>query len=289
MAECIQLDHVSHIYMPDSPFEKKSLDDVSFSVETEEFLGIIGHTGSGKSTLIQMFNGLLRPSEGRVLINGTEIHDTKEAMKQARRTVGMVFQYPEYQLFEETVRQDIAFGPKNLGLSQEEIDQNVLEAAELVELSPELLDKSPFDLSGGQKRRAAIAGVLAMKPEILVLDEPIAGLDPKARKGILEQISRLHQSTGITVIMVSHSMEDVARYASRLLVMDHGKLKYSGAPKEVFMHGEEIEKIGLSVPQVSRVVQQLAESGFDVDPYACTVEQAARTIFQCIRGGGRSA
>ena len=288
MAECIKLEHVSHIYMPDSPFEKKSLNDVSFSVEKGEFIGIIGHTGSGKSTLIQMFNGLLLPSEGKVLINGNEIHETKESMRQARRVVGMVFQYPEYQLFEETVRQDIAFGPKNLGLSENEIAHNVLEAAELVELPSELLDKSPFDLSGGQKRRAAIAGVLAMKPEILVLDEPIAGLDPKARKRILEQIDRLHQNTGITVIMVSHSMEDVARYASRLLVMDHGTLKYSGTPREVFLHREEIEKMGLSIPQVSQVVQELAERGFGVNPDACTVEEAASAILQCIRGGERS-
>lgn len=288
MEECIRLQHISHIYMPDSPFEKKSLDDVSFSVLKGEFLGVIGHTGSGKSTLIQMLNGLLYPSEGKVFVNGNDIHESKESRKLARRTVGMVFQYPEYQLFEETVRQDIAFGPKNLGLSEEEIERNVNDAAELVELPRGLLDKSPFDLSGGQKRRAAIAGVLAMKPEILVLDEPIAGLDPKARKRILEQISRLHQNTGITVIMVSHSMEDVARYAGRIVVMNRGKLVCDGAPKEVFLHREKIEKMGLSVPQISQLMQELSKRGIGVDPRACTVEEAVHTIMQCLGGGSRA-
>ena len=282
MKECIKLEQVSHIYMPDSPFEKKSLEDVSFSVESGEFLGIIGHTGSGKSTLIQMFNGLLRPTSGNVYVNGQEIHESKESRKNARRSVGMVFQYPEYQLFEETVYRDIAFGPQNLGLSPEEVKQNVLEAAEIVELPSSVLEQSPFDLSGGQKRRAAIAGVLAMKPEILVLDEPVAGLDPKARRGVLEQINRLHQSTHITVIMVSHSMEDVAKYAKRILVMNEGKAVYHDTPREIFQHRKEIEQMGLSVPQVCKLVQHLKERGYAVDPYAITVEEAAKTILTCM-------
>ena len=282
LKECIRLEHVSHVYMPDSPFEKKSLDDVSFSVERGEFLGIIGHTGSGKSTLIQMFNKLLKPTSGNVFINGIDIHESKEAGRDIRKSVGMVFQYPEYQLFEETVFRDIAFGPQNLALSEEEVKRNVLEAAELVELPENLLSKSPFDLSGGQKRRAAIAGVLAMKPEILVLDEPVAGLDPKARTRILEQISRLHQNTGITVIMVSHSMEDVAKYAKRILVMNEGKVAYLDTPRNIFQHRKEIEKMGLSVPQVSKLVQRLKELGFSVDPTAITIEEATRTILNCM-------
>ena len=282
MKECIRLEQVSHIYMPDSPFEKKSLEEVSFSVESGEFLGIIGHTGSGKSTLIQMFNGLLYPTRGKVYVNGQEIHESKETRKKARRSVGMVFQYPEYQLFEETVYRDIAFGPTNLGLSPEEVKKNVLEAAELVELPQGILEKSPFDLSGGQKRRAAIAGVLAMKPEILVLDEPVAGLDPKARTRVLEQISRLHQSTRMTVIMVSHSMEDVAKYAKRILVMNEGSVAYLDTPREIFQHRKEIEQMGLSVPQVSKLVQHLKERGIEVDPYAITVEEAAKTILSCM-------
>ncbi len=282
MKECIRLEQVSHIYMPDSPFEKKSLVEVSFSVESGEFLGIIGHTGSGKSTLIQMFNGLLYPTRGKVYVNGQEIHESKESRKKARRSVGMVFQYPEYQLFEETVYRDIAFGPTNLGLSPEEVKKNVLEAAELVELPRGILEKSPFDLSGGQKRRAAIAGVLAMKPEILVLDEPVAGLDPKARHRVLEQINRLHQSTRMTVIMVSHSMEDVAKYAKRILVMNEGTVAYLDTPREIFQHRKEIEQMGLSVPQVSKLVQHLKERGIEVDPYAITIEEAAKTILSCM-------
>jgi len=265
LKECIRLEQVSHIYMPDSPFEKKSLDQVSFSVETGEFLGIIGHTGSGKSTLIQMFNGLLHPTSGTVYVNGCELHQSKESRKNARRSVGMVFQYPEYQLFEETVYRDIAFGPQNLGLSPEEVKRNVLEAAEIVELPEAVLEKSPFDLSGGQKRRAAIAGVLAMKPEILVLDEPVAGLDPKARTRVLEQINRLHQTTGLTVIMVSHSMEDVAKYADRLVVMSQGKKLYDGDCKEVFSHYRELEEIGLAAPQVTYLMAETGQTVTTVD------------------------
>lgn len=282
MKECIRLENVSHIYMPGSPFEKKSLDHVSFSVEQGEFLAMIGHTGSGKSTLVQMFNGLLQPSEGKIFVNQTEIHGSKESKKAARRSVGLVFQYPEYQLFEETVYKDIAFGPQNLGLSPEAVRKNVLEAAEAVELSQTLLEKSPFELSGGQKRRAAIAGVLAMKPQILVLDEPTAGLDPKARWKVLEQISRLHRSEGMTVIMVSHSMEEAAEYAKRILVMNHGTVAYLDTPQNIFQHREDIETMGLSVPQVSKLVQNLKKRGFEVDPYAITVEEAAKTILKCM-------
>lgn len=215
------MEHLTHVYMPDSPFEKKSLDDVSLSVKQGEFLGIIGHTGSGKSTLIQHFNGLLKPVSGRVLVNGQDISD-KNLLKQVRFTVGMVFQYPEYQLFEETVFADIAFGPRNRKLEEEEIKQRVYEAADAVGVAPELMEKSPFELSGGQKRRVAIAGVLAMKPQILVLDEPTAGLDPKSRESVLRRLKRLHETEGMTVIIVSHSMEDIAKYTNRIIIMNHG-------------------------------------------------------------------
>ena len=278
----IEIKHLTHIYMPDSPFEARALNDVSLTIEDGEFVGIIGHTGSGKSTLISYFNGLERGKPGMVFVGGVDLGDRDADLIAVRRTVGLVFQYPEYQLFEETVYRDIAFGPQNLGLSPEEVKRNVLEAAELVELPQSILEKSPFDLSGGQKRRAAIAGVLAMKPEILVLDEPVAGLDPKARTRVLEQISRLHQSTRMTVIMVSHSMEDVAKYAKRILVMNEGRVAYLDTPREIFQHRKEIEQMGLSVPQVSKLVQHLKERGIEVDPYAITIEETAKTILSCM-------
>ena len=256
MTDSLRVEHLTHVYMPDSPFEKKSLDDVSLSVKQGEFLGIIGHTGSGKSTLIQHFNGLLKPVSGRVLVNGQDISD-KNLLKQVRFTVGMVFQYPEYQLFEETVFADIAFGPRNRKLEEEEIKQRVYEAADAVGVAPELMEKSPFELSGGQKRRVAIAGVLAMKPQILVLDEPTAGLDPKSRESVLRRLKRLHETEGMTVIIVSHSMEDIARAADRLLVMDHGKVAMFDETAKVFARPADLEKIGLRVPQVTKIMTML--------------------------------
>ena len=288
MTDSLRVEHLTHVYMPDSPFEKKSLDDVSLSVKQGEFLGIIGHTGSGKSTLIQHFNGLLKPMSGRVLVNGQDISD-KSRLKQVRFTVGMVFQYPEYQLFEETVFADIAFGPRNMKLEEEEIRQRVCEAAEAVGVAPELMEKSPFELSGGQKRRVAIAGVLAMKPQILVLDEPTAGLDPKSRESVLRRLKRLHETEDMTVIIVSHSMEDIAKYTNRILIMNHGRVAYEGKPSDIFQHRYEIEKMGLAIPQASYVVQELARRGYPVDRYACTVQAAADSLAKLLSGGGAHA
>lgn len=284
MTDSLRVEHLTHVYMPDSPFEKKSLDDVSLSVKQGEFLGIIGHTGSGKSTLIQHFNGLLKPVSGRVLVNGQDISD-KNLLKQVRFTVGMVFQYPEYQLFEETVFADIAFGPRNRKLEEEEIKQRVYEAADAVGVAPELMEKSPFELSGGQKRRVAIAGVLAMKPQILVLDEPTAGLDPKSRESVLRRLKRLHETEGMTVIIVSHSMEDIAKYTNRIIIMNHGRVAYEGKPSEIFQHRQEIEKMGLAIPQASYVMQELARRGYPVDQYACTVQAAANSLTKLLSGG----
>jgi len=271
--------------MSGSPFEKNSLSDVSLDVAEGEFLGIIGHTGSGKSTLIQQFNGLLRPTSGSVKIFSRDIFARGAVPAAVRFEVGMVFQYPEYQLFEETVYKDIAFGPSNMKLDEDEIKKRVYEAAEIVGISEKLLEKSPFELSGGQKRRAAIAGVLAMKPKILVLDEPTAGLDPGARNSILRRIAKLHSGGGITVIIVSHSMEDIARLTQRIVILNKGRIFYDGAPCEVFRREAEIEAIGLSVPQVCKVLRKLREHGLDVDLGACTVEAAAETILKCLRKG----
>ncbi|MBC7766321.1 MAG: energy-coupling factor transporter ATPase, partial [Hyphomonadaceae bacterium] len=253
----ITIEHLTHTYMAGGPFEKKALDDVSLTVPNGQFLAIIGHTGSGKSTLIQHLNGLLKPTEGKITIGETDITEKNVKLKQIRSQVGLVFQYPEYQLFEETVFRDIAFGPKNMGLSEQEVKERVHEALHVVGLSEAMLEKSPFELSGGQKRRVAIACVLAMRPNVLILDEPTAGLDPMGRDEILFQIHSLFKRYNMTVILVSHSMEDVARFAKRIVVMDNGKIALDGTPAQVFRNVAYLEQIGLSVPQITKVMRAL--------------------------------
>ena len=276
----IKLEHVNYIYGEGTAYEKHALKDINLEIPDGQFLGIIGHTGSGKSTLIQHLNGLVKATSGVIYYSGENIYAEGYSMKELRSHVGLVFQYPEYQLFEEDVLSDVCFGPKNLGLSEEEVKMRSLEALHQVGLKEKYYDKSPFDLSGGQKRRVAIAGILAMHPEVLILDEPTAGLDPKGRDDILDQIAKLHEERGITVILVSHSMEDVAKYVDRIIVMDHGCMKFDGEPKKVFEHYKELESIGLSAPQVTYVMQDLKEKGFDVDVHAITVEEAKQSILQ---------
>ena len=276
----IKLEHINYIYGEETAYEKHALKDINLEIPDGQFLGIIGHTGSGKSTLIQHLNGLIKATSGVIYYNGENIYAEGYSMKKLRSHVGLVFQYPEYQLFEEDVLSDVCFGPKNLGLSEEEVKMRSLEALHQVGLKEKYYDKSPFDLSGGQKRRVAIAGILAMHPEVLILDEPTAGLDPKGRDDILDQIAKLHKERGITVILVSHSMEDVAKYVDRIIVMDHGCMKFDGEPKKVFEHYKELESIGLSAPQVTYVMQDLKEKGFDVDVHAITVEEAKQSILQ---------
>ena len=276
----IKLEHVNYIYGEGTAYEKHALKDINLEIPDGQFLGIIGHTGSGKSTLIQHLNGLIKATSGVIYYSGENIYAEGYSMKELRSHVGLVFQYPEYQLFEEDVLSDVCFGPKNLGLSEEEVKMRSLEALHQVGLKENYYDKSPFDLSGGQKRRVAIAGILAMHPEVLILDEPTAGLDPKGRDDILDQIAKLHEERGITVILVSHSMEDVAKYVDRIIVMDHGCMKFDGEPKKVFEHYKELESIGLSAPQVTYVMQDLKEKGFDVDVHAITVEEAKQSILQ---------
>ena len=278
MEECIRVEGLTHIYMPDTPFEKVSVENITMSVKKGEFLGIVGHTGSGKSTLIQHFNGLLKPDSGHVFVDGCNIWDEKTGLRDVWFKVGMVFQYAEHQLFEETVYKDIAFGPKNMGIEEKEIDKRIREAAEAVELDEKLLSKSPFELSGGQKRRVAIAGVLAMKPEVLVLDEPAAGLDPKAKERILRMLKKLNTEHGITIVIVSHSMEDIANYADRMVILSHGRVKYEGVPRDIFQNRESLEKIGLSIPQAASVMQRLCDEGFPLDRRACTVSEAVSSI-----------
>lgn len=283
MAPILQIKNLSHVYSAGTPFEHKALDDVSFSVERGEFIGIIGHTGSGKSTLMQHMNGLLKPTSGAVLLDGEDIWKNKKATRQARFRVGLVFQYPEYQLFEETVYKDISFGPKNMGLKAEEIDRRVREAAGFVGLTEQQLQASPFDLSGGQKRRVAIAGVIAMEPEVLILDEPTAGLDPVGREGILENIQAYRRAKNATVMMVSHSMSDVARLTDRLLVMNGAKLAMDGTPDEVFRRAEELVEMGLDIPEVTRVFLRLRELGLNVEP-VYSVEQAVTALTKLKEG-----
>ncbi len=278
MASIIETKDLTHIYSAGTPFEQCALRNVSFRAERGEFLGIIGHTGSGKSTLMQHLNGLLAPTSGQVLFDGQDVFGSKAFTREVRFRVGLVFQYPEYQLFEETVRRDIAFGPRNMGLNEAEIDARVLRAAELVGLPKELLDKSPFELSGGQRRRAAIAGVIAMEPEVLILDEPTAGLDPSGSAAILENIRNYRDATGATIIMVTHSMEDVAELADRLVVLDHGTVAMEGTPHEVFSRADELTKIGLDVPMVTALFARLREMGLAVDSSVFTVEQAKAAI-----------
>ena len=272
-------DHISYIYSPGTAYEKKALDDVSLTINKGEFVGIIGHTGSGKSTLIQHFNGLEKATSGTIYFDGQDIYDKDFNMKSLRSRVGLVFQYPEHQLFETTVLEDVKFGPKNLGLSKVEVDLRAFEAIKQVGLSEKCYDDSPFELSGGQKRRVAIAGVLAMKPEILILDEPTAGLDPRGRDEILDQIAKLHKE-GLTVILVSHSMEDVAKYADRIIAMNSGKVAFDGTPKEVFRHYKELERMGLSAPQITYVMQAMKELELDVDTDVSTVEEAKEEILK---------
>jgi len=278
MEKIIETKKLSHVYSAGTPFEHKALIDVDFTAYEGEYLGIIGHTGSGKSTLIQHLNGLLRPTSGQVLYKGQDIWSDPKLTRQTRFNVGLVFQYPEYQLFEETVYKDIAFGPRNMKLSEEEIDRRVRDAARFVGLKDHHLEKSPFELSGGQKRRVAIAGVIAMEPKVLILDEPTAGLDPVGVESILANIREYHEAHNATIIMVSHSMEDVARTVDRLVVVNDGLIPYQGTPREVFCHGEELERMGLGVPQVTRVFHRLRTMGADIDPSVFTIEQARAAI-----------
>ena len=287
MKPILEVKNLTYIYSAGTPFEHKALDDISFSVERGEFIGIIGHTGSGKSTLMQQLNGLLKPTSGTVLLDGQDIWSDKKLTRQARFRVGLVFQYPEYQLFEETVYKDIAFGPKNMGLSPEEVDRRVREAAGFVGLTEQQLEVSPFDLSGGQKRRVAIAGVIAMEPEVLILDEPTAGLDPVGRLEILGNIQSYRKAKNATIMMVSHSMEDVARLTDRLLVMNGSKLAMDAPPAQVFTHAEELTQMGLNIPQVTQVFLELKKLGLDVKN-VYTIEQAAAEIKR-LKEGNRHA
>ena len=278
MSEIIRVEHLKYVYNPGMPDETTALDDVSFRVEKGDFVGIIGSTGSGKSTLISHFNGLNRPTSGRILIDGKDMWEQGADLRAFRFQVGLVMQYPEYQLFEETCAKDIAYGPRNMGLDEAEIDRRVKEAAAFVGLSDELLQKSPFELSGGQKRRVAIAGVMAMHPRVLVLDEPAAGLDPEGRDTILSQIRDYHEKTGITVLLVSHSMEDIAKYANRVLVMSHAKLVMYDTVEKVFGHAQELLELGLSVPQVTQIFLKLRQMGLDIPTDVYTIPYAVKTI-----------
>lgn len=283
MSPILQVKNLSHIYSTGTPFEHKALDNVNFSVEQGEFIGVIGHTGSGKSTLMQHLNGLLKPTSGQILLDGKDIWSDKQLTRQARFRVGLVFQYPEYQLFEETVYKDIAFGPKNMGLSVDEIDRRVREAAEFVGVTTEQLEMSPFDLSGGQKRRVAIAGVIAMEPEVLILDEPTAGLDPAGREDILINIDRYRKEKNATVMMVSHSMNDVARLTGRLMVMNGARLVMDDTPDEVFKRAQELLEMGLDIPEITRIFLELEKLGLDVPP-VYTMQQAV-AFLSGLRGG----
>ena len=283
MEPIIEIKNLTHVYSPNTPFQQVALDHVDLTIYRGEYLGIIGRTGSGKSTLIQHLNGLIRPTEGQVLFEGQDIWSSKALTHNIRFQVGLVFQYPEYQLFEETVYKDIAFGPRNMKLEEGEIDRRVRQAASFAGLSDEVLARSPFELSGGQKRRVAIAGVIAMEPKVLVLDEPTAGLDPAGAASILANIDAYRQANGATIIIVSHSMEDVARLTDRLAVVSHGTLPYVGTPREVFSHGEELEALGLAVPTMNRVFTRLRAMGADVDPAVYTVEQAKASFLAAWR------
>ena len=289
MAAIIETQHLTHIYGAGMPDATVALEDVSFSVEAGDFVGIIGSTGSGKSTLISHFNGLLKPTSGKVLVDGQDIWADPSQIRKFRFLVGMVMQYPEYQLFEETVYKDIAFGPKNMGLSEQEIDRRVRRAAEFCGLPIDYLNRSPFELSGGQKRRVAIAGVLAMEPRILVLDEPAAGLDPEGRDTILSQIRQYHKDTGTTVLLVSHSMEDIARYANRVLVMDQRKVAMYDDVEKVFARAPELLELGLSVPQVTKIFLKLREMGLDIPTDVYTTPYAVKTVLKALEAKKEAA
>ena len=280
----VELKDVTYTYSPGTAYEMHALEHVSMEIQDGQFVGVIGHTGSGKSTLVQHFNGLIRPTSGHVYYNGEDIWQEGYNLRELRSHVGLVFQYPEHQLFETDVLTDVCFGPKNQGLSREECEKNAREALELVGFPEKYYKQSPFELSGGQKRRVAIAGVLAMKPKVLILDEPTAGLDPKGRDEILDQVEKLHKETEMTVILVSHSMEDIARYVERIIVMNHGEKMLDGTPMEVFRHYKDLEKVGLAAPQVTYVMHDLKERGFDISPDATTIEEAADEIMKCFRG-----
>ena len=285
----IELKGVSYLYGEGTPFEKKAIDNVSATVPAGSITGIIGHTGSGKSTLVQMFNGLLKPMSGQILLDGRDIWSQPKKMRDIRFKVGLVFQYPEYQLFEETVRRDIAFGPGNMGLGKAEIEKRVEDAAKFCGIPNDMMDKSPFELSGGQKRRVAIAGVMAMAPEVLILDEPAAGLDPQGRSDIFGGICEYRRKTGATVIIVSHSMEDIARYCDRVLVMSRGKVWAEGSCDEIFARADELETIGLSIPQISRMLRMMREYGVDIGDNIYTVGDAYRALLPYFTGGGANA
>jgi len=288
MTPIVKTEGLTHLYSPGTPFERIAVQNLDVQAMKGEFIGIIGHTGSGKSTFIQHLNGLLKPTEGRVLFDGEDIWSSKVKTHGVRFKVGLVFQYPEYQLFEETVYKDIAFGPKNMKLSEEEIDARVREAASLVGIGEELLEKSPFDLSGGQKRRVAIAGVIAMRPDVLILDEPTAGLDPAGSAEILSNIKDYHRSMGSTVLFVTHSMEDAARVAERLLVFSGGHIVMDGTPEEIFAHPEELAAIDLGIPEITRVVARLREMGLDIPAAIYNVEQAKAALMK-LKGGAADA
>ena len=281
----IETKNLTYTYGAGTPSSKTAIEDVNIAIKKGEFIGLIGHTGSGKSTLIQQLNGLLRPTSGTVLLNGKDIWEKKKEIRKVRFQVGMVFQYPEYQLFEDTVIKDIGFGPRNMGLSQDEVNQRVMQAVDFVGLDHALLEKSPFDLSGGEKRRAAIAGVIAMDPDVLILDEPTAGLDPQGRDHLLSQIKAYHKQRQNTVILVSHSMEDIARVADRVLVMNESKVFLFDETAKVFSHAKELEQIGLRVPQVTKIMMKLHENGYPVDPAVFTLEQAVKEILPLVQRG----
>ena len=289
MNAIIETKQLTHIYSAGTPFERGALLEVDFSAMEGEYLGIIGHTGSGKSTLIQHLNALLKPTSGQVLFQGQDVWADPARTRQTRFQVGLVFQYPEYQLFEETVYKDISFGPKNMGLDEKEVDRRVREAAAFVGLRDDQLEKSPFELSGGQKRRVAIAGVIAMEPKVLILDEPTAGLDPVGVESILGNIRDYHQSNNATIILVSHSMEEVARTVDRLVVVNDGKIPFQGTPRQVFQHGDELEHMGLGVPQLTRVFHRLRAMGADVDPSVYTLEQAKAALLDRLGRAGKGA
>ena len=284
MKPILQIENLTHTYSEGTPFRRSAVDGLSMTVGEGEFLGVIGHTGSGKSTLIQHLNGLLRPTSGRVLLEGTDIWAEPKKIRDVRFKVGLVFQYPEYQLFEETVYKDIAFGPKNMGLDAEEIDRRVRESLRFVGLSEDMMEKSPFELSGGQKRRVAIAGVIAMEPQVLVLDEPTAGLDPRGRDDILARIQEYHRARNASVVLVSHSMEEIARNVDRIVVLSDGKVYMEGTPAQVFARSAELERVGLDVPQVTKVAAALKRRGLSIDPAVYTVEALERQLL-ALKGG----
>ena len=286
MEPILQIENLTHTYSEGTPFQRSAVEGLSMTVGAGEFLGIIGHTGSGKSTLIQHLNGLLQPTSGRILLAGKDIWAEPKKIREVRCAVGLVFQYPEYQLFEETVYKDIAFGPKNMGLDEAEIDRRVRDAAAFVGLREELLEKSPFELSGGQKRRVAIAGVIAMEPKMLVLDEPTAGLDPQGRDAILAQIQAYHRAKGAAVVLVSHSMEEIARNVDRIVVLSGGKVYMEGTPEKVFARAHELEQVGLDVPQVTKIAAALRARGMDVDTAVYTVEALERKLLTLKGGAG---